>query len=332
MARTKKKPEVAIVWRKGRAYGDFRAYEDIGGKREALKEPGTGWGTQDQEIARILFRERLEELQAKRRGRAGGPDRKSTRLDRLVRDHLVQKKLAGKTSESHLIDLDHRLRVAVEHFGASRDPRTIEPADIREWAEKLSQAGKRKPETVRHYLNALSGLYGRAQEGLYVDPKYNPVQMLQEKPSGYHRGEATFLEVHDAALLLESARVLEAKGEGPPRPGGAKSERHPGDSRGRPSARSPYGRSYAKSFTGTCTPRAARPGSPVSSSRGATDRGCGIFGSPWRKWRDFAAWSRERSGPAGSAIPIARRDSRPCSAPSDPAGSPPIRRDGNMSR
>ena len=41
MARTKKTPEVAIFWREGRAYGDFTAYEDIRGKWEALKEPGT---------------------------------------------------------------------------------------------------------------------------------------------------------------------------------------------------------------------------------------------------------------------------------------------------
>ena len=47
--------------------------------------------------------------------------------------------------------------------------------------------------TSESHLSALRALYGRAQEGLYVDPKYNPVQMLQEKPSGYHRGKPTSL-------------------------------------------------------------------------------------------------------------------------------------------
>ena len=76
------------------------------------------------------------------------------------------------------------------------------------WADELAKGGRRKPGTVRHYLNALSGLYGRAQEGLYVGPNYNPVAALQEKPTGWRKGEAAFLEVHDAALLLEAARIL----------------------------------------------------------------------------------------------------------------------------
>ena len=75
----------------------------------------------------------------------------------------------------------------------------------------MAEGGNRKPGTVRHYLNALSGLYGRAQEGLYVDPQYNPVALLQEKPTGNWKGEAAFLEVADAALLLEAARILDSK-------------------------------------------------------------------------------------------------------------------------
>jgi len=82
---------------------------------------------------------------------------------------------------------------------------------VGDWADSLSAEGTRKPGTVRHYLNALSGLYGRAQEGLYVDPGYNPVSMLQEKPTGHRKSEAAFFEVADAALLLEAARVLEAQ-------------------------------------------------------------------------------------------------------------------------
>jgi integrase len=130
-----------------------------------------------------------------------------------VRDHLIRKEKAG-ISHSHLKDLEHRLRLAIAHFGAGRDPRTIEPADVSEWADELAKDGRRGPGTVRHYLNALSGLYGRAQEGLYVDPKYNPVSMLQEKPTGHRKREAAFFEVAEAALLLEAARVLEERGRG----------------------------------------------------------------------------------------------------------------------
>ena len=44
-----------------------------------------------------------------------------------------------------------------------------------------------------------------------MDPKYNPVAMLQEKPTSRWKGEAAFFEMADAALLLEAARILEAR-------------------------------------------------------------------------------------------------------------------------
>ena len=128
-----------------------------------------------------------------------------------MRDHLIAKRRAGRTSHSHLSDLEYRLGTAIRFFGADRDPRSIEPTDARAWADDLARDGTRKPGTVRHFLNALSGLYGRAQEGLYVDPRYNPVSMLQEKPSGRWKGGAAFFEVADAALLLEAARIVEAR-------------------------------------------------------------------------------------------------------------------------
>ena len=209
MSRPRKQHETRLYWRNGRAYGDFRAYDKVGGKREALAEKGATWGTKDPEIAEALFAARLRELQERRKGRAGVEVRRTTTLAVLVRDHLIKKHRAGKTSHSHMVDLEQRLKLAIEFFGAGRDPRTIEPADVRGWAEKLAEGGQRKPGTVRHYLNALSGLYRRAQEGLFVDGTYNPVAALVEKPTGRWKGEAAFLEVADAALFLEAAQILE---------------------------------------------------------------------------------------------------------------------------
>ena len=214
MAKKTKRPgDPQIVWRNGRAYGDFRAYEDVGGGREALAPPGKTWGTKDEELARVLFRERLEELQEKRSGRAG-TEKRTTTLVELVRDHLKKKHKAGRTSHSHMMGLEQRLGLALGFFGRARDPRTIEAADVRAWADELAEGGKRKPGTVRHYLNALSGLYRRAQEGRFVEGGYNPVAALVEKPTGRWKGEAAFFEVADAALLLEAARTLEERGRG----------------------------------------------------------------------------------------------------------------------
>ena len=173
MARRKKRVGPHIYWREGskthleytpgaRAYADLRAYADVGGSREALAEPGSSWGTTDPEIALALFESRLEELRTLRKGRAGAPQQKSTTLQELARHHLIMKARAGGTSDSHMSDLEARLRAAIAFFGRERDPRTIVPDDVRAWSESLSAGGTRKPGTVRHYLNALSGLYGRA--------------------------------------------------------------------------------------------------------------------------------------------------------------------------
>ena len=214
MPKARKTAGPHIFARNGRWYADFRAYADVGGDRSALSESGSSpgsWGTTDKTVAEALFAAKLAELQGKRRGRAGVQQIRSTTLAVLVRDHLITKARAGRTSRSHLNSLEHRLGAALDHFGTHRDPRSIEPADVRTWADALAAGGSRKPGTVRHYLNALSGLYGRAQEGLYVDPQYNPVALLQEKPTGNWKGEAAFLEVPDAALLLEAARILDSR-------------------------------------------------------------------------------------------------------------------------
>ena len=189
-----------------RWYGDFRG---VGGGREPLSEPGSTWGTKDEEIAETLFLKRLNKLQDEKRGKLGVQKKdRSTTFSELALHHLSKKHQADKTSYSHMRNLEQRLAVAIEYFGESRDPRTIEPAEVGAWAEKLAKDGTRTPGTVRHYLNALSGLYGRAQEGLWVDPGYNPVAAMVEKPSGHWRGEAEFMETADAALYLEAARLL----------------------------------------------------------------------------------------------------------------------------
>ena len=206
MARLKQIAGPHIFWRNGRAYADL-------GKREALAPPHSTWGTKDPEIALLLFESRLAELQAIRKNHAGITRRKTTTLVELVRHHLVMKAKGG-TSDSHMFDLESRLKVALEFFGKERDPRTIDSDEVRAWTEDLARNGTRRPGTVRHYLNALSGLYGRAREGSYVASGYNPVADLMEKPTGYRKGPAKFFEVAEASLLLYAARIVQERDRG----------------------------------------------------------------------------------------------------------------------
>ncbi len=209
MARKAKKKNIGPhrFLRGDRWYGDFRG---VGGGREPLAEPGSTWGTKDEEIAEVIFLKRLTELQDEKRGKLGAKRDRSTTLAELVQHHLLKKNAAGKTSYSHMRNLEQRLVAAIAHFGEGRDPRTIEPAEVGVWSKELAEDGTRTPGTVRHYLNALGGLYKRAQEGLWVDPGYNPVGAMMEKPTGHWRGEAAFMEVADAALYLEAARLVGA--------------------------------------------------------------------------------------------------------------------------
>ena len=208
-----------IFDRNGRWYADLRGFSDVLPSdhrgREALAPEGSSWGTADEEVAKALYDARMAELVGLRRKRAGVPqsrEQQSTTLDVLVQHHLQMKAEAGGTSRSHMSDLESRLRAAIEHFGAKVNPRDIVPEDVRAWSKALAEGGKRKPGTVRHYLNALSGLYRRAAEGQWVEQGYNPVAALVEKPSGWSgRAEAKSFEVHEAALLLEAARVVEAR-------------------------------------------------------------------------------------------------------------------------
>jgi integrase len=207
-----------IYWRNGRAYADFRAYSDVGGGREALSEPGQTWGTRDPEVAERLFSNRLTELRERHAGRTVQRPRYTT-LGKLAAAHLRKKKAANKVSRSHLENLEYELRAAVAWFGKGRDPRTIEPSHVEAWVDHLrtqttKRGGLMSEATVRHYLMGLSDLYGRAIEMMVVDPGYNPVRMLKEKPSIRPTREAEFLEVAEAALILEAARIVGGRSRG----------------------------------------------------------------------------------------------------------------------
>lgn len=215
MAGQGRKPRSRVYWRNQgtnrRAYGDFRDFYDVGGGREALVPRGARLATSDPVVAQSLAAQRLAELQERRRNKTLLGVERQASLAEFASHHLVQKKRAGRVTDRHLSDSEQRLRRAVEFFGNSRDLCSISVQDVQRWVDHLSQrSGVRGKAasggTVRHYLNALSNLYRRAQSEGYVQPGYNPVAAMLEKPTAARR-EARWLEVHDAALLLESART-----------------------------------------------------------------------------------------------------------------------------
>jgi integrase len=206
-----------IYWRERggvrRAYGDFRDFADVGGRREPLAAPGEKLATTDPDLAAQLLGERLKKLEAKRAGKEPLTDvRALVRLGAYAEEHLVQKARTGKFAERWLSCAELYLKRACDQFGGSRPLTHITVQDVQQWIHVLQGlptkrvGGRLTGGSVRHHLNALSNLYRRAiSEGLL---QFNPVAALMDKPAGDPE-EARWLEVHEGAILLESARLLD---------------------------------------------------------------------------------------------------------------------------
>lgn len=216
---TPKRKKTRVRWRKRgdaprRAYGDFRDYDDVGGKREALIAPGETMATTDPVIADKLVADRLAELEERRRNRVYLGIQEPAAFKAFAIHHLKQKKASRKGyTERWLGEMKRRLREASEFFGPDRELTSIKVADVQAFVTDLSQRPGRSGKylsngTIRHYLNAISNLYVRAQSEGRVPPGYNPVQSMVDKPTIGSK-EADFLEVDEAALFLEAARVIQ---------------------------------------------------------------------------------------------------------------------------
>ncbi|CAN5124732.1 hypothetical protein BH18GEM1_BH18GEM1_21610 [soil metagenome] len=203
-----------VYWRDRRGvrrgYGDFRDYAAVGGGREALIPRGESFATTDPDVAERLAAERVRELERARRGKVlvgatGAP------LEDYAARHLEAKRKAGRTTPAHLADIKHRLEVAVAYFGPERALDSITVGDVEAFLAHLAERANRRGGTLsdstrRHYLNALSNLYRRAIGQGIVPAGFNPAAGVMEKPQP-KRYEARWLEVPEAALLLEAART-----------------------------------------------------------------------------------------------------------------------------
>ncbi|MGH7513303.1 MAG: tyrosine-type recombinase/integrase [Gemmatimonadales bacterium] len=142
--------------------------------------------------------------------------------------HLVKKAASGKFNP-RWVDLCYlHLKRATECFGAGKPLQEIGVPDVQRWVRQLEtlesnrldksveedEHGERPRtrltgSTIRMHLNALSNLFRRAQSEHVVAVGYNPVAALMDKPTA-ERGEARWLEVPDASLYLEAARLVPA--------------------------------------------------------------------------------------------------------------------------
>lgn len=196
-----------------RWYGDFRRFADVGGGREALVPAGETLATADEDAAHALAEARYQAL---RRERAQRADREKlglpspVGLHNFAAEHLVKKARAGRVSSSWLTMSELHLDRAIAYFGRDRELGKISVGDVEGWVAELRRSGL-SDGTARQHLNTLSNLYRRAIGERRVPPGFNPVSGLMEKPSAAQTREAKWLEVSDAALFLEAARLYVPK-------------------------------------------------------------------------------------------------------------------------
>jgi integrase len=211
MASKRRKKKKRLYVKAGRWYADFRDYRDVGGKCEALIPPGSSTATTDEVIASKLVSNRLEELEKARRNKVLLGIERDVGLEEFAAHHLMERSRSGRVTDGWLQMMEHHLREAVSYFGSERQLAAIGTADVQKYVTHLRQhdngrGGTLSEASTRKYINSLSNLYRRAQSEGVVPPGYNPVSSLMDKPVP-RRAEARWLEVHEAAILLEAARL-----------------------------------------------------------------------------------------------------------------------------
>jgi len=194
----------------GRYYGDFR---DLGGKLEALIPNGEKRATRDADIAADLANARVKVLEARRRGIGLIGIGEVDGLGKFAEYHLERKHQLGEATDWSLGGVQLALERACAFFGVDKPLTAITVTAVQDWATWLRRYPGRNGHkalsdgAVRHHLNALSNLYRRAILERKLPLGANPVAAWsQGKPRGRPQ-EAKWLEVHEAALLLEACKT-----------------------------------------------------------------------------------------------------------------------------
>lgn len=236
----RKPTDLPIVWREQggarRAYLDLRKWG--GQKWTALIPAGATRATTESAVAVELATARVAELNAQRKERERLGLNASLVLRAYADEHLRAKEDAGKYTAEWLDNLAAMLDRAVKFFeevqppllAAAKPPRRVQvprnlleisTPDVRAFARWVAtqpngRGGTYGPQSVRHHLFALSGVYRRAKSDGHL--RDNPVADLMDKPA-IPESDTPLLEAEEMALALEGARLVqeEAIASGDPR-------------------------------------------------------------------------------------------------------------------
>lgn len=209
MATRKGAPPPPIYERGTRWWLDARAYKDVGGDREPLREAGQSLATRDRARALVLAEQRIKELEKLRRDKQLTGIRRALRLHEAAKQWLVH--LARETS------LDHGTIDAYEW--ACRWILTLMPEDP--WLHDLTTPDARnlrvatgevvsrrthKPlssSSRRHILKSLEMIVEWGQTEGLVPAGMNPVSAAL-KQFAVHNEHTPFFEAVEIAAFLQA--------------------------------------------------------------------------------------------------------------------------------
>jgi integrase len=209
----------------GRWYANLKSYQQWGGRCEALIPSGQRFATEDRDVAEALLATRLAELERNRRlnphptpaAQVTYPARQQQANPTFAAyaEHVFTVYEDGnRVTQRHARELRGRTRAFAAFLGSQKRLDDISEADVIDFLASLGRRGC-SGSTQRHYLNAISTVYRRARQEttaespVLTDRRHNPARDLDraDKPRVGAGGEA-FLEVHEAALLVDTAFLV----------------------------------------------------------------------------------------------------------------------------
>ncbi len=198
--------------KRGRWYGNFRSYHDVGGRLKALVPEGGSTATADETEAYTLFAHRLQYYKDRRAGKIVDPEPKVVPTLREYEDrHVAVKEDFRASSEER----ERRAFKQIRQFPKARngdirlDEITVEWCnDLRMWSRsRPGRKGKSLSKRTRQLEEtALSGLLDLAvREGWMVA---NPMRALKRIKA--KKPKIEWLERKECVNLLDAARQMDS--------------------------------------------------------------------------------------------------------------------------
>jgi integrase len=209
-----------VTRRGGRYYANFTSPFDGRRVRSALCPPGQGQGTTDPveaaRLAQALWLDEYDKAERRKMGVDVNPDMAVGRVMASYLGEMLKRVERGEIGRAHARQTGNNLRRLVEQtsLGSVEDMRKVKGPLIKKLIDELREltyvhpitkkVGRFSENMIRQHMAALSGLFRALREDGHMD--HNPVERHRSIPSATPPDGSKFLEIAEAAALIEFLR------------------------------------------------------------------------------------------------------------------------------